>query len=123
VLVGAEGLVAVGFAVYLVARVGAGTLGLRAILGEAGMYLIIGAAVIAVGLGLVRGRFWSRTPAIVVQILLLPVGYSLLVPSHQTVLGAVVAVVVLATLGLLLSGPSRAWSEDLDRARRHNQRR
>jgi uncharacterized protein (DUF2062 family) len=80
--------------------------------------LLVGLAVLWVAWGLARGRFWSRTPAIVVQILLLPVAYSLLVPSHQVLLGALVGAVVLAVLLLLMSNPAKSWALDLDEQRR-----
>ena len=117
-VVGAEGLLAAGFAGYLVVNAAGESQGLGAVLGESGMFLVIGAAVGWVGWGLARGRFWARTPAIVVQLLLLPVAYSLLVPSRQVVAGAVVGVVVLAALLLLLSAPARIWALDLDDERR-----
>jgi hypothetical protein len=117
-LVGLQGLVTVGFAVFEVVQLRSATLGVGAVLGEAGTFVLVGLLLLAVARGLLRGRFWSRTPAVVVQILLLPVGYSLLVPSRQVLLGAVVLVVALVGLGLLLCAPSRAWSENLDEARR-----
>jgi nitrogen fixation-related uncharacterized protein len=117
-LVGLQALVAVGFAVYALIRIRSGVLGVSAVLGEAGMYLLVGVALLAVALGLLRGRFWARTPAVVVQILLLPVAYTLLVSAHRLLIGAVVAVVAVGGLALLLCGPSRLWAEDLDNARR-----
>ena len=118
VLVGLEGLLGVGFAGYLVIRASSAALGITAVLGEAAMFLLLGAAVMFVAFGLLRGRFWARTPAIVTQLLLLPVVYSLLVPSRQLVAGLGAAVVVLGALALLLSGPARAWAAALDEARR-----
>jgi hypothetical protein len=53
-----------------------------------------------------------------VQLLLLPLAYSLLVPSRQVLAGAVTGAVVLAALLLLLSAPARAWALDQDDARR-----
>jgi hypothetical protein len=117
-LVGLEGLVAVGFAGYLVLAAGAGAQRLGGVLAESGMFLLIGAALAWVGLGLFRGRFWARTPAVVVQLLLMPLAYSLLVPSRQVLAGALTAVVVVAALLLLLSAPARLWAEDHDDARR-----
>jgi hypothetical protein len=118
VLVAVQGALGVIFAGYLLTRAGAASLGLGAVLGEAGMFLIIGAAVLFVAWGLHRGRFWARTPAIVTQLLLLPVVYSLLVPSGQLVAGLLAGVVVLAALSLLLSAPARAWALGLDDSRR-----
>lgn len=110
-LVAAQGAVAVVFAVVLAVRslgsagraTGPGT-------AEAVFFLLIGAAVVAVGFGLVRGRRGVRTPAIVIQLLLLPVVYSLLGPSKQLLLGIVSGAVVILTFLLLISDQSRRWS-------------
>ncbi|MBB6379036.1 hypothetical protein BKA01_006296 [Pseudonocardia eucalypti] len=118
VLVGLQGLLGVGFAGYLVVRASSASLPLGPLLGEAGMFALCGAALLWVAVGLLRGLFWARTPAIVTQLLLLPVAYTLLVPSGQVPLGAATAVVVLAALGLLMSPPAREWAADLDETRR-----
>ncbi|TWF78644.1 hypothetical protein FHX44_114567 [Pseudonocardia hierapolitana] len=118
-LVGIQGLLGVGFAVALVVRAltveGTGLL-VRDIVGEAGYFVLIGAALVAVGLGLVAGRRWARTPAIVTQLLLLPVVYTLIGPSRQLLLGIVAGVFVVATFLLLISEASRTWSMGLDDA-------
>ncbi|TCK20592.1 hypothetical protein [Pseudonocardia endophytica] len=79
-------------------------------LAEAAFFLLIGAAVAAVGAALVRGHRGVRTPAIVVQLLLLPVVYSLIGPSRQLVWGIVTGLVVILTFLLLISDQSRRWS-------------
>jgi hypothetical protein len=121
VLVGTQGLIGLGFAVALVVRaVTVEDTGLlvRDIVGEAGYFVLIGAALVAVGLGLVAGRRWARTPAIVTQLLLLPVVYTLIGPSRQLLLGIVAGVFVAGTFLLLISEASRAWSMGLDDAAR-----
>lgn len=117
-IVGLEGLTALAFAGYLVLRAGAATLGLGPVLGEAGMFVVLAAALLAVARGLALGRYWARSPAVVTQILLLPVAWSLAVPSHQLLGGAALAVLVVVTLGLLMSAPARDWALDLDDRRR-----
>jgi len=116
-LVGVQGLLGLGFAVALIVRAvtveGTGPL-VRDIVGEAAYFVVIGAALVAVGLGLVAGRRPARTPAIVTQWLLLPVVYTLLGPSRQLLLGIVAGVFVAGTLLLLISEPSRAWAMGLD---------
>jgi len=77
-------------------------------------FVIVGVALAAVGLGLVAGRRWARTPAIVTQLLLLPVVYTLIGPSQQLLLGIVAGVYVAGTFLLLISEPSRNWSMGLD---------
>ncbi len=92
-LVGLQGLAGVGVAVAILVRaMAAGALS-GALLGEIGFFLLIGGAVLAVGAGLLRGRRWARSPAIVTQLLLLPVVYSLLGPSRQLLLGVLAGVV------------------------------
>ena len=116
-LVGVQGLLGLGFAVVLVVRaltVEGGGLLVRDIVGEAGYFVLIGCALVAVGVGLVAGRRWARTPAIVTQLLLLPVVYTLLGPSRQLLLGIVAGVFVAATFLLLISEASRTWSMGLD---------
>jgi hypothetical protein len=114
VTVGVEGLLGVGFAVLLALRAADSPAGVGAVLGEAGYFLVIGAGVVFVAVGLLTGRRWARTPAIVAQLLLLPVVYSLIGPSHQLLLGIVSGIVVIATFLLLISEPSREWSVGLD---------
>ncbi|MGH8966444.1 MAG: hypothetical protein ACRDXB_14125, partial [Actinomycetes bacterium] len=110
-----------GFAVALVVRAlgaeGADLL-VRDIVGEAGYFVLVGAALSAVGLGLVAGRRWARTPAIVTQLLLLPVVYTLIGPSHQLVLGILAGVYVVCTFLLLISEASRTWAIGMDELRR-----
>ena len=114
VVVGAQGLLGVGFAVALAVRAFRSPAPVSAVLGEAGYFLLIGVALLVVGIALVAGRRWARTPAIVTQLLLLPVVYSLIGPSRQLVLGIVTGVVVVATFLLLISERARGWSMGLD---------
>jgi len=107
VLVGLQGVAALVFAVLL--GIGAGG-SWAAAAGEVGMFVVIAAALAAAGAGLVTGRRVARTPAIVAQVLLLPVVYSLIGPSHQLVAGIAAGVYVVATFLLLISEPARAWS-------------
>ena len=113
-LVGLEGLAGVAFAVVLVVRANAADLPVGAVLGEAAYFALISAALLFVAFGLLTGRRWARTPALVTQLLLLPVVYSLLGPSRQTVAGVVSGAVVIAAFLLLISEPARRWSMGLD---------
>ncbi len=113
-LVAVQALLALGFAGVLVLRAPSAELPVPFVLGEAGYFAVIGAALLAVGVGLVGGRRWARTPAIVTQLLLLPVVYSLLGPSRQLLLGAVAGAYVVTTFLLLISERSRMWSMGLD---------
>lgn len=114
VIVGCQGVAAVGFAVALALRASAADLPVHFVLGESAYFLVIGAALLAVGGGLVVGRRWARTPAIVTQLLLLPVVYSLIGPSGQLVMGLATGVVVFVAFMLLISERSREWSMGLN---------
>jgi hypothetical protein len=105
-----QGLVAAGFAVVAVIRGLTGhdqsvTNGY----GLAAWVAILGGAVLAAGIALLTGRRWGRAIAVVAQLLLLPVAWSLLTDSHQVFLGVVLGVVVLATLVFLFSAPTSKW--------------
>jgi hypothetical protein len=115
-LVGLQALAAAAFTVALVVRAGATDLGVGPVLAEAGFFLLVTAVVGAVGVGLLRGRRWARTPALVTQLLLLPVVYSLIGPSRQVVLGLVSGALVFAAFMLLVNERSRLWSMGVDRA-------
>ena len=95
-LVGLETLAAAAFTAVLAVRSGSAELGVGAMLGEAGFFLLVAVALGAVAAGLWTGRRWARTPAIVTQLLLLPVVYSLLGPSRQLLIGLVAGAVVVA---------------------------
>jgi len=110
VLVGVQALAAAVFTAALVARAGATPVGIGPVLGEAGFFLLVVVALGAVALGLLTGRYWARTPALVTQLLLLPVVYSLVGPSRQIVLGLAVGVLVFAAFMLLINERSRLWS-------------
>ena len=79
---------------------------------EAGLAVVVGAAVLLVARGLGEVRGWARAPAVVVQLLALPVGVGLL---QGRVLVAAVPVLGLAVsvLYLLLTAEAReAFGED-----------
>ncbi len=117
-LIGVEGLCTLGLTGYLVLDAPTASTGVGAVLGQAGLFVLFAAAMLVVALGLLRGRFWARTPGIVIQALLLPAVFSLIGPSHQALAGLVGGVVVLTALVSLLGERSRRWSEALDEARR-----
>lgn len=114
VIVAAQGLLGLGFAVLLAVRASDADLPVGSVLGESAFFALVGVALAAVGVGLVAGRRWARTPAIVAQLLLLPVVYSLIGPSRQLVLGLIAGGVVFVAFMLLISERSREWSMGLD---------
>ncbi len=64
------------------------------LLAQVAYYLVLAMALAAVAAGLLRGRRWARTPAIVVQLITLGVGFYLAVPSGHPGWGVPVAAVV-----------------------------
>jgi hypothetical protein len=116
VLVAVQALAALAFAVALVVRTGATPVGAGPVVGEAGFFLLVAVALGAVAVGLLTGRLWARTPALVTQLLLLPVVYSLIGPSRQAVVGLLAGTLVFATFMLLLNERSRRWSMGVDPA-------
>ena len=78
----------------------------------------VAAGVSAVAAGLWRGGSWSRTPAILIQALLLVATFSLIGPGRPLVVGLICGVVAIAGLAMLLGAPARRWAEDLDERRR-----
>jgi peptidoglycan/LPS O-acetylase OafA/YrhL len=110
-LVVLEGAVAIGFAVYSVARALSGTHD-QSVTNGYGLALWLGilfGGVLAAGIALLRGKRWGRAVAVVAQLLLLPVAWSLLTDSHQVVLGIVLAVIVVPALVLLFAPQTTTW--------------
>lgn len=109
-LVTLEGGVAVTVAIVLVIR---GLLGhdqsQASGYGTAAWFAILGGAVFAAGLGLLFGHRWGRSIAVIAQILLLPVVWSLLTDSHQPLLGTLLGVVVIGALVTLFAPASNRW--------------
>lgn len=110
VLVGVQGLATLAAAVVITVEGLAAGSPIGSVLGEAALFVVLGAAVTGLGGGLLTGRRGARTPAIVVQLLLLPAVYSLIGPSQQLVPGLLSGVYVAATFLLLISEPSRRWA-------------
>ena len=117
--------VVVGVAAYLIAAQGVGVAvlavaivasGLRngAALGQlfaqGAYFLILGAGMVALGAALRRGARWARTPTIVVQLILVAVGYWMAVPSARPLLGVAMIVLALVTGGLLVLKPASRWA-------------
>lgn len=105
-----EGAVAVIVALVLIVR---GLLGhdqsAASGYGTAAWFGILGGGVLAAGVGLLLGKRWGRAIAVIAQLLLLPVTWSLLTDSHQPVFGALLGVVVVTALILLFAPPSTRW--------------
>jgi len=115
ILVGLQGLAGVAFAVALLVRgfSGAASAGGN-IFGEAGYFVVIGGAVIAVGAALFLGKHWARSPAVVVELLLLGVAWYAAGPSGRPEYGVPVGVLCVVVMYLLFTARSREWSMGLD---------
>ena len=111
VLVAAPGAASLIAAVVLLVRAfsGDGDNSVANGYGTAGWFGVLGVGVGAAGVALILGKRWGRAIATVVQLLLLPVAWSLLTGSHQTAYGIVLGLVVIAVLALLSSPPSSQW--------------
>lgn len=79
------------------------------LLGQVAYYLVLAAGFAWVATALLRGRRWGRTPALVIQIITLGVGFYLAVPSGRPGWGIAVALVGIGAGWLLLSRPATAW--------------
>lgn len=110
-LVCAQAVAGLAFAVALVVRGSGDSNGSDGanVLGEAGYFAVLGAGVLAVGVALAWGRRWARTPAFVVQLLLLGVAWYALGPSGRPEIGVPLGLVGFGISALLLSPTARAW--------------
>ena len=80
-----------------------GRAALSAVLAAAGGVLLL-----LLGRAVGRARAWARTPVMVLQLLALPVGYTLAFPSGQPLYGIPVLLLAVAELYLLFAPESRA---------------
>ncbi|SEM85442.1 hypothetical protein SAMN05660976_06174 [Nonomuraea pusilla] len=103
-IVALEGLVALGLGVYVAVETLVGRPDdLTSALAEAAFGLLVGAGLLWVAWGgLLRMERWGRSPAVVAQIFLLPVAFTL-VRSGQPLIGVPVGVAALAALVALLT--------------------
>jgi hypothetical protein len=114
-LVGLQGLAGVAFAVALLVRAfgGASSAG-NNVYGQAGYFVVLGGGVVAVGVALFLGKHWARSPAVVVELLLLGVAWYAGGPSGRPEIGVPVGVLSIVVLYLLFTIRSREWSLGLD---------
>ncbi|PZG15088.1 hypothetical protein [Nonomuraea aridisoli] len=106
-VVALEGLVAVGLGVFAAVEALTGNpVSLSTALAEAVFALLVGAGLLWVaGGGLFRVQRWGRSPAVLAQIFLLPVAYTL-IQSGVPQLGIPLAVVAVAGIAALLAPPT-----------------
>jgi PGF-CTERM protein len=77
---------------------------------EAAYYVVLAAAILFCGVALVLGKTWARSPAVVIALLLIGVGWYGAGPSGQPGFGVPVGVVGIVVLVLIFRRPSRAWA-------------
>jgi hypothetical protein len=77
---------------------------------EVGYYVVIGAGTLACAAGLLLGKTWARSPAVVIALILVGVGWYTAGPSGQGGFGVPVILLGVAVLVLLFRRPSRAWA-------------
>ena len=114
-LTAVEGVVAIGYAIFLVIREAAGHH--EAAIsgyGTAAWFGIIFGGVLVGGVALLRGHRWGRAISMVAQILLLPVAYYAFT-SHRPELAIPVAIFAIVILVALFTPTSLRWlSGDLE---------
>jgi hypothetical protein len=111
VLVGIQGLAGFGYAIAVVVGALTNTRGaIGNLYAEAGFFAVMGAAIVAIAVGLLRGQPWTRTPATVLQLIFLGIAWYVFGPSGQVIVGVVTAVFCVVTVVLLFTRPARAWA-------------
>ncbi|HEY3751745.1 MAG TPA: hypothetical protein VGL80_21400 [Pseudonocardiaceae bacterium] len=110
VLVALQGLTALAFAIAVLVRAFNVATGAGNLFGEVGYFTVLAVAILAVAGGLLWGLRWARTPAALLQLLLIAVAWYAIGPSSFVGLAIVTVIVCAATLVLLFLAPSRAWA-------------
>lgn len=103
-----EGLALVGLAAFFLVDVAvASPTDTGAALAGAAIELCTGVALLAIARGLYRVARWARSPSVVLQVVFLPVGYTLAFQAGQPWWGLPVLVLAVAELYLLFTPESR----------------
>lgn len=76
---------------------------------QVGYFVILGALLAAVAVGLLRGRRWARSPAIVAQVVALAIGMWMAFPSEQLRWGLIVIALAGGALAMLFSPTANHW--------------
>jgi hypothetical protein len=110
VLVAVQGLTALAFAIAVLVRAFGVSTGAGNLYGEVAYYTVLALGILAVAGGLLLGLRWARTPAALLQLLLIAVAWYAIGPSNFVGLAIVTVIVCAVTLVLLFLAPSRAWA-------------
>jgi hypothetical protein len=108
-----EGLVLVGLGVLLIVKTATShPQSVFGALSGALLALVAAAALIFLAARVVQERRWARTPIVVLQILWLPVGFSLAFQAGRPEYGAPLLVAAIGTLALFATPAARAPFEE-----------
>lgn len=103
-LVSLEGLAGVVTAIVLIVRALTGHDQSEASgVGTALWFGVLFGGVLAAGIALLRGKRWGRAIAVIANVLLLPVAWSLLTDSHQPLWGSLLGLLAVAGLAALFA--------------------
>lgn len=102
----------VGLTIALLVAAAVDAEDVKVALSTAGWFAVCAAGLIGIGVSLRRGKHGARTPAIVVQLLLLGVSWYAIGSSGQPEYGIPGGLFCLFVLVLLVVGPSTRWAYD-----------
>lgn len=112
------GLAAVVFALVLLVDALMGTTSVAGydVYAQAAYFAVLGAGMLACGIGLLLGYTWARSPSFVLALLMLGLGWYMAGPSGRPLWGVPVVLLAVGLMVLLFRAPSRAWAmgEDFD---------
>ncbi|MGH3432261.1 MAG: hypothetical protein ACRDQB_05430 [Thermocrispum sp.] len=117
VIAALPGLASVVFALVLLFDALSGTTttaGGNSVYGQAAYYAILGIGLLACGVGLLLGYTWARSPAVVIALVMIGVGWYVGGPSGRPEWGVPIAVAAVALIVLLFRAPAREWALDDD---------
>ncbi|WP_298179679.1 hypothetical protein [Saccharomonospora sp.] len=72
-------------------------------------YVVLALGVLACAVALLLGKTWARSPALVVNLVVIGVGWYAAGPSDRSAIGVPIMLIGLAVIVLLFREPSRAW--------------
>ncbi|WP_197318537.1 hypothetical protein [Saccharomonospora sp. NB11] len=76
---------------------------------EIAYYVVLAAGVLACAVALLFGKTWARSPSLVVNLVVIGMGWYATGPSNQPGFGVPVMIVGAVVIVLLFQEPSRAW--------------
>ncbi len=82
---------------------------------QSAYFLVLGALLGLVAAGLLRGRRWARTPAVVAQLVIVAVGMWMAFPSGRLRWGIGLMVLGVVTGGMLVSPVANFWIRQFPR--------